>query len=360
MDDARVHSYSPGKALSRMTDADARAGPVRDVSPGARLAGQRPVGRAGLIVNPRSGKQSGKGLALVDRLKGDASVTIRVIERFDQINSFIDDMARDNVSELFISSGDGTIQEILTQISERRPFQHLPRLGLLPHGTTNLTAADLGLRHGSIEAQAAFIGNIGLKTLRARPTIRCANPGDGKVRHGMFVGTGAVAAGTQFCQQAFNAKGVKGSWAAFATLANAVAKSVFLKPDPGDESRLDRPFDITVEANGRLHAEGQQLLQMSTTLDKLVLNTRPFWGGKTGSIRTTIFPYPVPSVLRWMLPVMYGPETRNPPPGSTSFCSEDLRVASKTDFVIDGEFFAPPTDEPLRLETGPVFTYLRG
>ena len=360
MDDARVFSSSPGRALTRMTHAFDHAEPARDVSPGTRLADQRPVVRAGLIVNPSAGKHSGKGLALVDRLSGDASVTIRVIEHFDQITSFIDDMARDNVSELFISSGDGTIQEILTQIAERRPFQRLPRLGLLPHGTTNLTAADLGLRHRSIENQAAFIGNIGLKTLRARPTIRCANPGDGKVRHGMFVGTGAVAAGTLFCQQAFNANGIKGSWATFATLASAAAKSIFLKPDPDDENRLDRPFDITVEANGWLHAEGRQLLQMSTTLDKLVLGTRPFWGGKTGSIRTTIFPYPVPSVLRWMLLVMYGSERRNSPPGSTSFCSEDLRVASKTDFVIDGEFFAPPTDEPLRLETGPVFTYLCG
>ena len=65
--------------------------------------------------------------------------------------------------------------------------------------------------------------------LRASPTIRCANPGDGRPRHGMFVGTGAVAAGTQFCQQAFNAKGVKGNWATFATLASAVSKTVFIE-----------------------------------------------------------------------------------------------------------------------------------
>ena len=314
--------------------------------------------RAGLIVNPRSGKQSGKGLALAEQLRNDASMTIRVLDRFEQIGQFIDDMAQDNVSELFISSGDGTIQEILTRLAECKTFQHRPRLALLPHGTTNLTAADLGLRLRSIDAQAQFMRNLNFNDLRARPTIRCANPGDGKVRHGMFVGTGAVAVATQFCQQAFNAKGVKGNWATFATLASAVSKSVFSKPDPLDNTRLDRPFDITVEANGRCYAQGQQLLQMSTTLDKLVLNTRPFWGGKTGSIRTSIFPYPVPSVVRWLLPVMYGGENRKPPPNSISFCSDKLTVASKVIFVIDGEFFAPPTDEPLRLECGPVFNFL--
>jgi hypothetical protein len=107
-------------------------------------------------------------------------------------------------------------------------------------------------------------------------------------------------------------------------------------------------------------ADGPQLLQMSTTLDKLVLNTRPFWGGKTAPIRTTVFPYPVPSVARWLLPVMYGGETRTPPPRSASFCSDALEVTSKAMFVIDGEFFPPPTEEPLRLETGPLFDFVRG
>ena len=69
---------------------------------------------------------------------------------------------------------------------------------------------------------------------------------------------------------------------------------------------------------------------MSTTLDKLVLNTRPFWGGKTAPIRTTVFPYPVPSVLRWLLPVMYGGENRTPPPGSVSFCSDELCESRRT------------------------------
>lgn len=314
--------------------------------------------RAGLLINPSSGKASGKGPALAEKLKGDGSVTIRSLERFEQITTYIDDMARDGVSDLFISSGDGTIQEILTQIVERSPFKRLPRIALLPHGTTNLTAADLGLKIHGLDAQADFIRRLAVSDLRPRPTIRCANPGDGKVRHGMFVGTGAVAMATLYCQKAFNAKGVKGQWATFGTLASAVAKSLFSPPDPDDEDRLDRPYAITVEANGRRYAEGQQLLQMSTTLEKLVLNARPFWGGKSGSIRTSIFPYPVPSVLRWLLPVMYGGENRVAPPRSASFCSESLDVSSKVMFVIDGEFFEPPQDEPLRLETGPVFDFI--
>ena len=174
----------------------------------------------------------------------------------------------------------------------------------------------------------------------------------------MFVGTGAVAVATLYCQQAFNAYGVKGQWAVAGTILTALRKYLFSAPNPDDESRFDRSYQMTVDAGGQRRAEGPQLLQMSTTLEKLVLNTRPFWGGKTAAIRTSVFPYPVPSVARWMLPVMYGGENRTAPPGSVSFCSDSLEVTSQVMFVIDGEFFDPPTDGPLRLEAGPGFTFV--
>jgi hypothetical protein len=320
---------------------------------------EKPARRAGLLVNPRAGKNSGKGLALAGKLSGERDIVIRNLELFEQIEIFLRDMAAEGVSDLFISSGDGTIQEVLTLIAEKGPFATPPRITLLPHGTTNLSANDIGFRSHSLESQAAFIRSLAARDVTSRNTIRCANPGDGKVRHGMFVGTGAVAVATRYCQQAFNDQGVKGQWAVAGTLLTALRKYLFSAPDPEDESRFDRPFPITVEANGTRHADGPQLLQMSTTLDRLVLNTRPFWGGKTAPIRTTVFPYPVPSVARWLLPVMYGGESRKPPPRSESFCSDSLEVTSKVMFVIDGEFFPPPTEEPLRLGTGPLFSFVR-
>jgi diacylglycerol kinase (ATP) len=323
-------------------------------------ARRRPERRAGLIVNPSAGKNSGKGLALADTLSGERAIIIRILERFGQLEGFLGEMAAAGVSDLFISSGDGTIQEILTHVAERSPFATQPNIILLPHGTTNLSANDVGFRSHAVEAQARFMRALAPCEIATRNTIRCLNPGDGKLRHGMFVGTGAVAVATRYCQQAFNDQGIKGQWAVAGTLLTAVRKYLFSKPDPIDESRFDRPFPITVAANGRRYAEGGQLLQMSTTLDRLVLNTRPFWGGRTAAIRTSVFPYPVPSVLRWMLPVMYGRETRRSPPGSVSFCSDSLEVSARDIFVIDGEFFPPPTDEPLKMETGPLFRFVRG
>lgn len=320
----------------------------------------RPVRKAGLIVNPRSGKSSGKGLALANMLMHHIDVPVKILERFELLDSHINDLAGAGVTDLFISSGDGTIQAIQTILAERRPFAQIPRLSLLPHGTTNMTAADLGFRHKSIAGQADFIRELNVSDLRARPTLRCANPRDGRPRHGMFLGTGAVSMATLFTQQAFNSKGIKGNWAVFATLAGAVAKAMFTAADPRDESRFDRPYPMTVSTGGRALADGTRLLMLATTLEKLILNTKPFWGGKTGPVRATILPYPLPSIPRWIIPAMYGGEARTAPPGAVSFCAGELTIATPIPFVIDGEFFDPPEGEALRVETGPVFTYVCG
>ena len=316
--------------------------------------------RAGLIVNPRSGKSSGKGLRLVEMLKSKPSVSVRLLEKFEQLPSFLDDLVKEGVTDLFISSGDGTIQAIQTELAERMPFNAIPRLSLLPHGTTNMTASDLGFCHRSLSAQAEYIGNLEPSHLRERRTLRVVNPRDGKPRHGMFLGTGAAAEAALFCQRAFNAKGVKGSWATFATLAGAASRTMFTAPNPTDENRFDRPFPIHITSEGRERCTGTQLMVLSTTLEKLILGTKPFWGGKSGPIRTTVLPYPVPSVPRWLLPMMYGGENRKIPAGALSFSASALAITCPTSYVIDGEFFDGPEGTALDVETGPVFTYLCG
>ena len=316
--------------------------------------------RAGLLVNPRSGKSSGKGLALAKKLERTGHAMVRVLDRFEQLPQFLDEFASSGVTDLFISSGDGTIQAVQTGLAERKPFATLPRLVLLPHGTTNMTAADIGFRHRGLDAQADFIKNLQPADLCGRPTLRAANPRDGRPRHGMFLGTGAISEAALFCQRTFNARGVRGNWATFATLAGAVSRSLFTASNPADPSRFDRPFAISVGAGGKSLAGGQNLLMLATTLEKLILRARPFWGVKQGPIRATVIPWPVPSLPRWLLPILYGGEMRAGPPGAVSFSAAELEIRSAVNFVLDGEFFDGPEGEALRVETGPVFTYIRG
>jgi len=313
---------------------------------------------AGVLINPRSGRGNGKGVALAEAIKGKPAVRLHLLTAFGALESVLQDFASSGVTDLFISSGDGTVQAIQTLLAEEKIFPVLPRICLLPHGTTNMTAADIGYGIKSISAQASFIERPEAQELRRRPTLRAGNPRDGKPRHGMFLGTGAVSAATRYTQVSLNDKGVKGNLATFMALAGAVGKSLFSKPDPSDTERFDRPFPITVMTDGDIIAEGTQLLALATTLEKLILGTRPFWGGKTGPIRVTTFPYPVPNIPRWFIPSIMGGENRGPPPGAKSRAVNRCTIETPCEYVIDGEFFDAPLGEPLRIEAGPEFTYI--
>ena len=57
---------------------------------------------------------------------------------------------------------------------------------------------------------------------------------------------------------------------------------------------------------------------------------------------------------------MYGSPNRKMPEGCHSFASDVMTIDTRCRFVIDGEFFDPPSDEPLRIEKGAEFIYLCG
>lgn len=319
------------------------------------------MNRVGVIINPSSGRGRGKGLALADSLKVSkpAHVDLALLNRFPEIYPALERFAAADVTDLFISSGDGTVQAVQTWLAETKSFKVQPRLCLLPHGTTNMTAADLGFERRSITEQAAFIGNVTPQLVHSRHTVRVANPAHGNAQHGMFFGTGAVSEATRYCQTAFNDKGVGGNWATFATLATVLSKSLFLKANPDDANRFDRPYPITLDCDGKRRCEGYQLLMLATTLRKLILAAKPFWGGSDGGpLRVTTMPYPVPSIPRWIVPSLYGSESRSAPPGATSTACTNCDVKTKTSFVIDGEFHDAPRDVPLRLEAGALFHYI--
>lgn len=314
----------------------------------------------GVIINPRSGRGRGKGLGLLRQLQENPAshVHLLLVNEFAELIPGLGRLAGLGVGDLFISSGDGTIQAIQTFLAESGAFKELPRLCLLPHGTTNMTAADLGFRRKSIAEQALFIADVTPRETKRRHTIRIVNPRGRGPLHGMFFGTGAISEATRYCQVAFNDRGIRGNLATFATLASVLSKSLFRAPDRNDPDRFDKPYDITVKAGAEMLCSGENLLMLATTLDKLILGTRPFWGGAHAPLRVTAMPYPVPSIPRWLIPTLYGGEERTGPPGSVSRAVQNCSVLCNTPFVLDGEFYEPPEGVPLQVEAGPSLEYI--
>jgi diacylglycerol kinase (ATP) len=311
--------------------------------------------RVGVIINPKAGRGNGKGLALAERLKASSTAEVVVIERFEQVEQTVARFCAAGVDVICISSGDGTIQHIQTLLAEKFKPRNFPGLCLLPHGTTNMTAADIGFRSRSLGAQAAFIAHPVPKTSVRRASMRINGASDGMVRHGMFLGTGAIVVATKYCQVAFNDKGIHGNLATGATLGLGLLRAAFGGRAKNDTSRFDQPHEISLSVDGTMLAEGQQLMALCTTLDKLILGSRPFWGGKTADIRCTSLGFPIPSLVRWTIPMMFGSEQRRMPDVAHSGSGNAIKLRSSSPFVVDGEFFEGPE---LHITPGPTIDYI--
>ena len=321
----------------------------------------------GVIINPKSAKKGRKGQGLVRALEGRSGIHCAVLEEFGELPDVLKDFAKRKVELIAISGGDGTVQAIQTLLAEDKPFKQLPRLALLPHGTTNMTAADLGLRTTNPDRVAEMLSRPGyLKratAIRKRRTVRVGNLNGRTPQHGMFFGTGAIYQAVVLCQQDVHGVGLKGDFATGATLIVSLARALFSRSDPADDpNKIDRGHPMTISADGDVKSAFEQLLFLVTTLDKLILGTRPFWkDGASGTLKATAIAYPHPPILRYLWKVMYGAADRDmPEPDFLSFTGDRIGLVTSTNLVIDGEFFEPPPDGEIEITAGPEFEYLCG
>jgi diacylglycerol kinase (ATP) len=316
----------------------------------------------GLIINPLSGRGSGRGKPLLELLHGSSGIEIAVLQDFSELPVVLDRFAKNGVDVLAISSGDGTIHAIQTLLAEASPFSQPPKLVLLSHGTANMSAATLGLNRPLQDIASLLRDRNSLQALTQvkRPTLKVSNAADGKIRHGMFLGTGAIYEATAYCQKIIQRTGVMGNAAIVATFMRTFSQALFARRPLAARQSIIRNYELRVTADGEEKFSPKGLLFLATTLDRLVLQTRPFWGGHSGPIRATVVSYPVRNVALWLLPGLYGSERRRMPPEARSFCASRLEIHGSTPYVMDGEFFDPSPNAPLHVETGPDFIYLRG
>lgn len=320
----------------------------------------------GVIINPKSAKQGRNGKALAKALEGARDVAVEQLHDFADLPDIVKGFAKQKIELLVVSGGDGTLQAAQTLLAETKSFKTLPRLAVLPHGTTNMTAADVGLAVKKPERVADLLTRPGyLKratAIRVRRTVKVENLADAPTQHGMFFGTGAIYRAVVLCQRDIHGMGLKGDLAPAVTLATALAKSLFSRADADqDPDRIDRGYPMSITVDGEVKAAFDQLLFLVTTLNKLIFGSRPFWNLGDAELKASAIAYPHPSILRYLLPVLYGvPSRKLPEPDFMSFSGDTVGLATTSSVVIDGEMFEPPSNGEIKISAGPAFEYLCG
>jgi hypothetical protein len=308
------------------------------------LSPDRPL-RAGVVSNPRSGANQ-KGLRAVQKiLSGYPHVLHREAITLTETRLVLEEFERNGINLVVINGGDGTIQTVLTALFYWKPFHRMPLIALLRAGTDSVIARDAGLRGGRERALTRLLGWVtekkGPVRLVQRTIMKVETPSLSHPLYGMIFGAAVIYEASEFCHRHIHGRGVQGEWAPGLTAARYVLGVI------RGESRYRRsvPMAISLDPGMDQGVELRDdfLMVLVTTVERLFLGLRPFWGTENAPLHVTLIharpehPAPVFSLLAVGRASVY----RTPENGYISRNATEVRLHTAGGFALDGQLHPP-------------------
>lgn len=319
----------------------------------------RPGARVGVISNPTSGHNRDHFAAVETTLACCPGVIQHAVTGTPaDIPAALARLAASRVDTLVINGGDGTVAAVLGAMLEGDAFPRPPTVIILPAGTANMTAGDVGLR-GRLQpavvrlcrwAASAAAGQMSGQRMQ-RQLMRLDM--DGTRHYGMFLGAGAIIAGTEFAHREIHARGVRDD----ASLALSTLRTVWgvLQQDPA----FSRPTRVSIRSDGAAAQEHDALILALSTLQRLSFGMRPFWGQKEGPLKLTIVDRECRRFLPNFVSIIGGRPGRGARPdrGYYSTNATELHMDIAGPINLDGEVLTPTG--PLAVTATAPVTFLR-
>ena len=292
--------------------------------------------RVGLLDNPLSGRNRG-GDPLRRVRSGEPGLRQRQASTQADVTAALAEFAADGVELVVVSGGDGTVHAALTAVHRGGLFEPPPLLALLPSGSTNMIAGAVGLRGeraGALGRVLAWARDPARPfALVERAVLRLQGAPGAAPLFGMFFGTGAIAHGIRYCRSRIHPWGVRGELGAGLVLARYLLALVV--------GRGIAAGPVTSSVDGGPAEREARLVLLVTTLHRLVLGVRPFWGRGPGALRFTATAARPRHVLRALPVLLRGRPGRHGTVenGYLSRNAREIRLVFDGEYTLDGEMF---------------------
>ena len=223
-----------------------------------------------------------------------------------------------------------------------------------------MIARDVGLPGSRLQGLSrlldwAYAGG-GAASLVKRPVLRLEWEKGGEPMYGMFFGAGWIYEGIKFCLTRIYTKGVRGELAAGLTLVRFLLAAI-----RGDR-RTVPPAPIRVGWEGMAMQDMDVLVFFVTTLGRLFLGIRPYWGTERAPLHVTAIRSDAAHFLRTAPFLIRGQRSRwaSPRHGYLSHNLQDLRLYLQSGFTLDGQLYqSDPQLGTLWLRKGGEAEFLR-
>lgn len=319
------------------------------------------MSKIGVISNPLS-QRNKRGAGAVDELlAGRPDILHRRLDNFENLKTIVAELLHAQVEVIVVDGGDGTVQATLTELFQPGAPEKLPALAILSSGMTNMIAADAGVTGSPMRGLKRIIAHVDQgdlsKFIVPRHVIRMEYGGREGPVYGMFFGAAGIYRSIQICRDKVHSLGFESSVAVGLTIAGLLVRWLLPGRDTSDAYRGDQ---ISVDLDGEKKLDHSYFLLFVTTLDRLVLRTRPYWGWQRGALRFTGVVFPPARFGRSILSLLYGGVERNLPKQSyLSESGDTIRLEMTSPFTLDGEFYQPIKDHPVELSGAGLVRFVK-
>ena len=312
-----------------------------------------PAPRVAVLLNPLSGRVRRRAAAVGARARELAGSLYAEASEPAGMEKAVLGFALGADDILCVAAGDGTLHAVLTALERHRPEGGWPVLAAAPGGTTNMTVRDLGPSVGLlayleelVRSKAAGGGPDAPGRIVARPVLRIAAPGREPLA-GMFFGTGTVSAGVEFFNRRLRPSGIP---EAVGSPVAIVRTLLALAIGGRSLDRLAPHMHVSVDGGPVL--EGPVVFLVASTLDRLIIGARPYWGDGQGPIHLTLVEREAKGMFRHVPRLALGRagDRLTPERGWHSHDTSRALLGLDGPFIVDGELhFATSGAGPLEL-----------
>lgn len=291
----------------------------------------------GLLWNPSAGGHRRRPDLLERTLDALPIHAHRAAATPPEVSKALTDLAAHDVDVLVIGGGDGTIQAAMTSLFEERPFARLPAIVLLPGGTTNMDARDVGVRGDPVRALARLrrrAGNdlAGLTPIQ-RPVLRISH--GQQCVYGFFFGTGLIAEGVDYFQKRIHRWTRLGELGALIATLRTLASLLVRRRDP---------IAMTLDWGDARPRRGGWALVLVTSLERVLFRLRPYHEVGHGAAHMTLARYPLRRALVALIRAK-GAAVQDETSDLYSRRIDRIELSFDGEFAVDGELYRAERDD---------------
>lgn len=293
----------------------------------------------GLISNPNSGHNRNQFERIERRIARCECIQHAVTHSAEDVFPALQRFAEQGITVLAINGGDGTASTVLGCLLESTLFDPLPYIALLPGGTANMNAGDIGVRGKLTKAIERFCRWCESERpidgkLAKRALLRVLH-NEEPPRYGMFLGGGAIIHGTEYAHQNIHSRGLRDDL----SLALGTVRTVWgvVRNDPA----FNKHVEISVTLDDGTRRQHDTLILVVSTLHRLAFGMRPFWSQQPGAIRLTVFEQGCSKFARTFISIIRGKPSSNAvsASGYRSHNTHKMTLEMQGKLNLDGEIF---------------------